>query len=102
VPTNDSSQHCSQGGHDARRHHQADGEVIEPFRVTPGSKVTLGKDFDSAFRAGIDKKKDGVGLLNDGIGLLAEYQRRLAAESGAGWWCSRRSTRRGRTGPSVT
>jgi hypothetical protein len=30
---------------------------IEPFRVTPGSTVTLGKDFDPAFKAGIDKKK---------------------------------------------
>jgi hypothetical protein len=59
-------------------------KFIEPFRVTPGSKVTLGKDFDSAFRASIDKKKDGVGLLNDGIGLLAEYQLRLAAESACG------------------
>jgi PPK2 family polyphosphate:nucleotide phosphotransferase len=57
---------------------------IEPFRVTPGSRVTLANDFDPAFKAGIEKKKDGVGLLNDGIQLLSEYQQRLAAESAQG------------------
>ena len=44
---------------------------IEAFRVKPGSHVTLAEDFDPAFKAGIDKKKDGVGLLNDGIALLS-------------------------------
>src|ERR1700744_4262148 len=57
---------------------------IKPFRVAPGSSVTLAKDFDPAFKAGIEKKKDGVGLLNDGIALLSEYQQRLAAESAHG------------------
>jgi PPK2 family polyphosphate:nucleotide phosphotransferase len=57
---------------------------IELFRVAPGSSVTLAKDFDPAFKAGIEKKKDGVGLLNDGIELLSEYQQRLAAESAHG------------------
>src|SRR4051812_38233798 len=54
---------------------------IEPFRVTPGSSVTLAQDFDPAFKAGIEKKKDGVGLLNDGITLLADLQQRLAAQA---------------------
>jgi PPK2 family polyphosphate:nucleotide phosphotransferase len=54
---------------------------IEPFRVTPGAGVTLAEDFDPAFRAGIEKKKDGVGLLNDGITLLADLQQRLAAQA---------------------
>jgi PPK2 family polyphosphate:nucleotide phosphotransferase len=57
---------------------------IEPFRVTPGTKVKLAKDFDPGFKAGIDKKKDGVGLLNDGITMLSEYQQRLAAEGTRG------------------
>ena len=57
---------------------------IEPFRVTPGTHVKLAKDFDPGFKAGIDKKKDGVGLLNDGIALLSEYQQRLAAEATRG------------------
>jgi PPK2 family polyphosphate:nucleotide phosphotransferase len=57
---------------------------IEPFRVTPGTNVKLAKDYDPGFKAGIDKKKDGVGLLNDGIELLSEYQQRLAAEATRG------------------
>jgi PPK2 family polyphosphate:nucleotide phosphotransferase len=55
-------------------------EFIAPFRVRPGSKVTLGKDFDPAFKAGVRKKKDGVALLKRGVRLLAEYQSRLAAQ----------------------
>ena len=55
-------------------------EFIEPFRVKPGSKVTLGKDFDPAFKAGVKKKKEGVALLKGGVRLLAEYQARLAAQ----------------------
>jgi PPK2 family polyphosphate:nucleotide phosphotransferase len=53
---------------------------IEPFRVTPGTSVTLAEDFDPAFKAGIEKKKDGVQLLDDGIAMLSEYQARLAAQ----------------------
>ncbi len=53
---------------------------IAPFRVSPGSRVELAKDFDPAFERGIKRKKDGVELLNEGIGLLAEYQARLAAQ----------------------
>ncbi len=55
-------------------------ELIAPFRVRPGSRVTLAKDFDPAFKAGVKKKKDGVALLAEGIGLLSEYQARLAAQ----------------------
>ena len=55
-------------------------EFVEPFRVEPGSKVRLAKDFDPRFKAGIRKKKDGVALLQQGIELLAEYQARLAAQ----------------------
>jgi PPK2 family polyphosphate:nucleotide phosphotransferase len=54
---------------------------IEPFRVSPGSQVTLAEDFDPAFEAGIKHKKEGVELLSDGVDLLSEYQERLAAES---------------------
>jgi polyphosphate kinase 2 (PPK2 family) len=57
---------------------------IEPFRVSPGSSVRLAKDFDPAFKAGIQTKPDGVGLLNDGIAILAEYQQRLAAQAAHG------------------
>ncbi|MET9294065.1 polyphosphate kinase 2 family protein [Streptomyces sp. NPDC003077] len=57
---------------------------IEQLRVPPGSEVDLKQDFDPRFRAGIAKKSDGVELLDVGIELLAEYQRRLAAEQTRG------------------
>jgi PPK2 family polyphosphate:nucleotide phosphotransferase len=55
-------------------------DFIRPLRVEPGSKVKLAKDFDPAFKAGVTKKRDGRELLRAGVELLAEYQRRLAAE----------------------
>ncbi|HUZ35827.1 MAG TPA: polyphosphate kinase 2 family protein [Streptosporangiaceae bacterium] len=55
-------------------------EFIKPLRVKPGSKVNLAKDFDPRYKAGFMKKKDGVELLQTGIGLLADYQARLAAQ----------------------
>ncbi|MFL6125145.1 polyphosphate kinase 2 family protein [Actinophytocola sp.] len=56
-------------------------ELIEPLRVEPGSTVRLGKDFDPAYRAEFLRKKDGRKLLETGITLLADYQRRLAAQN---------------------
>jgi PPK2 family polyphosphate:nucleotide phosphotransferase len=55
-------------------------EFIAPFRVKPGSKVTLAHDFDPSFKAGVNKKKRGVELLAEGVRLLSEYQARLAAQ----------------------
>jgi PPK2 family polyphosphate:nucleotide phosphotransferase len=55
-------------------------EFIAPFRVKPGAKVTLAKDFDPRFKAGVKKKKEGQALLAEGVRLLAEYQARLAAQ----------------------
>jgi PPK2 family polyphosphate:nucleotide phosphotransferase len=55
-------------------------EFIEPLRVRPGSKVNLGKDFDPGYKADFLKKKDGIELLRTGIEILADYQRRLAAQ----------------------
>jgi PPK2 family polyphosphate:nucleotide phosphotransferase len=63
---------------DERQKRAAD--FIEPFRVKPGSKVTLGKDFDPRFKEGVKKKKEGVALLKEGVRLLTEYQARLAAQ----------------------
>jgi PPK2 family polyphosphate:nucleotide phosphotransferase len=59
---------------------QRAAEFIEPFRVKPGSKVTLSRDFDPSFKAGVKKKTEGVALLHDGVQLLSEYQTRLAAQ----------------------
>jgi PPK2 family polyphosphate:nucleotide phosphotransferase len=55
-------------------------EFIKPFRVKPGSKVTLAKDFDPGFKAGITKKKDAVALTATGVEMLTEFQARLAAQ----------------------
>ncbi len=54
-------------------------ELIRPLRVKPGSKVNLARDFDPGYKADLVKKKDGRQLLQTGIELLADYQRRLAA-----------------------
>ena len=64
---------------DEKRRKRLD-EFIVPFRVKPGSKVVLSKDFDPSFKAGV-KKKEGVALLSEGVRLLSEYQARLAAEA---------------------
>ena len=55
-------------------------ELIEPLRVTPGRRVTLAKHFDPSYKAGFLDKKQGAELLAHGIGLLSEYQERLAAQ----------------------
>jgi polyphosphate kinase 2 (PPK2 family) len=55
-------------------------EFIESFRVKPGVKVSLSKDFDPAFKRGVKKKREGRDLLAEGVRLLSEYQARLAAQ----------------------
>ena len=55
-------------------------ELIEPFRVPPGKKVVLAKDFDPSSKADFLTKDEGEELLQKGIELLAEYQARLAAQ----------------------
>lgn len=55
-------------------------EFIEPFRVRPGSRVNLAKDFDPGYKADFLTKEDGEELLAQGVELLAEYQTKLAAQ----------------------
>ncbi len=55
-------------------------ELIKPLRVKPGSAVHLPADYDPRARFGLRKKKDGPGLLRQGVELLADYQDRLAAQ----------------------
>jgi PPK2 family polyphosphate:nucleotide phosphotransferase len=54
-------------------------EFIEPFRVEPGRRVRLPRDFDPA---GTRKqsKAEAKEILAAGVELLAEYQTRLAAQ----------------------
>ncbi|WP_425836978.1 polyphosphate kinase 2 family protein [Streptomyces fractus] len=55
-------------------------EFIAPLRVEPGAKVHLSKDFDPAGTSGLKNKRQGRELLGEGVTLLADHQRRLAAE----------------------
>ena len=55
-------------------------QFIEPFRVEPGSTVTLEDDFDPSFKEGVKDKKAARALLAEGVRLLAQYQARLAAQ----------------------
>jgi PPK2 family polyphosphate:nucleotide phosphotransferase len=55
-------------------------EYARLFRVKPGSKVKLGRDFDPGFKADVVRKKEGAELLQRGVALLADYQARLAAQ----------------------
>jgi PPK2 family polyphosphate:nucleotide phosphotransferase len=55
-------------------------DAIEPLRVKPGTTVHLGQDFDPRYKASFVHKKDGADLLQTGVGLLTEYQARLAAQ----------------------
>ncbi len=54
-------------------------EFIEPFRVEPGKRVRLPDDFDPAGSRRISVK-EAKQILAEGVGLLAEYQTRLAAQ----------------------
>ena len=54
-------------------------DFVAPFRVKPGKRVTLGEDFDPAFKAGV-KRKQALALRDEGVEMLAEYQSRLAAQ----------------------
>src|SRR6201993_2590008 len=54
-------------------------EFVSELRVKPGSRVKLSRNFDPAFKAGVNKK-EGVALLDEGIQLMSEYQARLAAQ----------------------
>jgi len=55
-------------------------EFIEPFRVQPGKKIVLAKDFDPSYKADLLTKEEGEELLQQGIEALSEYQARLAAQ----------------------
>ncbi len=57
-------------------------DVAERFRVKPGHRVKLGRDFDPAFRLR-DRpasKAELKVLLAEGVEFLSEYQARLAAQ----------------------
>jgi PPK2 family polyphosphate:nucleotide phosphotransferase len=53
---------------------------VQSLRVKPGTTVTLPDGYHPGNRFGVRKADDGVRLLRQGVGLLAEYQDRLAAQ----------------------
>jgi PPK2 family polyphosphate:nucleotide phosphotransferase len=54
--------------------------IAAQLQVAPGTPVSLPAGFDPADRLGLRKQQNRTQLLRQGIGLLAEYQGRLAAE----------------------
>ena len=59
---------------------KAVADFIAPFRVTPGKRIVLSRDFDPAFKSGIEEKERGEDLLQRGVEMLVEFQDRLAAQ----------------------
>jgi PPK2 family polyphosphate:nucleotide phosphotransferase len=53
---------------------------IQRFRVEPGRKVRLPRDFDPGDTGDLVRKEDADTLQKEGVKLLAEYQERLAAQ----------------------
>ncbi len=57
-------------------------KFVKQFRVEPGRKVRLAKDFDPGSTGGLEKKSiDEDELLAQGIQVLADYQEKLYAEN---------------------
>jgi PPK2 family polyphosphate:nucleotide phosphotransferase len=54
-------------------------DLIAPYRVEPGRRVRLPQDFPTAGPRGVSKR-DAREVLEAGVGLLAEYQEKLAAQ----------------------
>jgi PPK2 family polyphosphate:nucleotide phosphotransferase len=55
-------------------------DLIDPFRVPPGSEVVLGRDYDPGTTRDLFAEADVKGLLAQGVELLDHYQSRLAAQ----------------------
>jgi len=58
-------------------------EFIKPFRVEPGRRVRLPRDFDPSGTRQVSVK-EAKEILSEATGLLAEYQMRLAAQNTSG------------------
>ena len=63
--------------------HKRIADFIVPFRVKPGSKVRLDRDFDTAPSRKV-QRDEAKRLLRAGVEMLAEYQARLAAQDSEG------------------
>ena len=78
-------------------------EFVAPFRVEPGWKVVVAKDFDPRFKRGVTLEERRRELLAQGIEQLAELQAGSTQTTATASSSScRRSTPRARTGRSGT
>ncbi len=57
------------------------GDLIRPFIVPPGKKISLAKDYDPDYKADHLKKSNAKGKLKEGIEALATYQDLLYAQN---------------------
>jgi PPK2 family polyphosphate:nucleotide phosphotransferase len=55
-------------------------DLVDPLRVTPGTKVNLGRDFDPGYTDGLANKAEAAARLAEGVELLVDYQDRLSAQ----------------------
>lgn len=53
---------------------------LAPYRVEPGRRIRLPRDFDPGETGDLVAKADAKERLADGVKLLSEYQERLAAQ----------------------
>jgi PPK2 family polyphosphate:nucleotide phosphotransferase len=56
-------------------------DFVQPFRVPPGKKISLKKDYDPRYSADYVKKSEAGEMLAEGVKLLADYQDKFYAES---------------------
>jgi polyphosphate kinase 2 (PPK2 family) len=56
-------------------------KFIRQFRVPPGKKISLKKDYDPGYTAKFVTEQDTAELLQRGVDLLAEYQDKLYAQN---------------------
>ncbi|MGB3311348.1 MAG: hypothetical protein WBG32_23420 [Nodosilinea sp.] len=56
-------------------------DLIRPFIVPPGQKISLAKDYDPDYKTDHIKKSKAKDKLKEGIEALAEYQNILYAQN---------------------
>jgi PPK2 family polyphosphate:nucleotide phosphotransferase len=55
-------------------------DLAQPLLVTPGRRIALRRDYNSADTGGLISKAEAGARLAEGVALLADYQDRLAAQ----------------------
>ena len=55
-------------------------KLVDPFRVPPGKRIVLSKDYDPGYVAHFVSEHDAADALTESIQLLAEFQDKLYAQ----------------------